>query len=215
MVVLCELCGKEMEAEVELQDGQHVVCPHCNGKSTYRKSALRVRQKVAPPAEAAMDAQRMFSRQLTVAEDHLRLLDKINDNESLRRKRETIGVVLVVLAVVLCVVAAYGYVGHRRERRRQAEVALAAERERLEAERMEALHKARELREERIREEEKRREEADRADRAGTPNQQGQSKAPHLRQLPGSRRRLRESPGSQLRKHQGSEYQSPHTERDR
>ena len=37
MILTCCACGKEMEAQCSLSDGQHVVCPFCGSKTTYRK----------------------------------------------------------------------------------------------------------------------------------------------------------------------------------
>lgn len=39
MIVICAICGKETEAEIEPDEGQHVRCPFCNGKFSYHKPA--------------------------------------------------------------------------------------------------------------------------------------------------------------------------------
>lgn len=40
MIARCRLCGREIELEGEPSDGQHIRCPHCNGKFSYGGTAL-------------------------------------------------------------------------------------------------------------------------------------------------------------------------------
>lgn len=40
--IQCAECGAELETEVDIQVGQHVVCPYCGVKFTYRVGATRI-----------------------------------------------------------------------------------------------------------------------------------------------------------------------------
>ena len=35
MILTCSLCGAELESDVDIAIGQHVICPFCEQKFTY------------------------------------------------------------------------------------------------------------------------------------------------------------------------------------
>lgn len=151
-----------------------------------RKPLHVIRKESLPAAEQNSTEKQMAARRLHMAEEHVRFYEEMKDAEQRRKSREKFSGILMLLAVALCAVSVYWYVGHRKEQRRQAELAFAAERNRLEAERVEVERKERALREaeeklnreKRLAEEKRRKEEAERlqAEKAKESNALQESK---------------------------------------
>lgn len=133
-----------------------------------RKSLHVIRKEATPSADSGSMENQMASKKIYMAEEHARFYEEMKDIELRRKTREKIGSVLMLLAVVLCAAGIYWYVGYRKEQRRQAEIAFAAEQNRLAAERLERERKEQALREEsekaererRLAEEKRRKEES-------------------------------------------------------
>ena len=210
MKIKCGLCGEEIVIAGDLMDGQHVRCPYCGGKSEYRKPSrvelptdVGVGRRVdAPTAErkplrvirkdgnssANLGAteREMASRRLHMAEDHVRFYEEMKDIDRRRKMREKFQGLLMLLVLGLCAAGAYWYVGYRKEQRQRVEIALAEERNRLDAERAENVRKEQARREEeekvrhekRLAEEKRQKEEAARlqAERAKEANALQESK---------------------------------------
>ena len=151
------------------------------------KKPLRViRKDENPSVNQGTTEKQMDSRRLHMAEEHVRFYEEMRDIEHRRKMREKINGVLMLLAVVLCAAGIYWYVGYRKEQRQRAELALAEERNRLDAERAENERKERAQREEeekadrekRLAEENRRKEENERlqAERAKEANAVQESK---------------------------------------
>ena len=155
--------------------------------SEEQKPQLRVIRKndVSDSGQSETERQ-MVSRRLHMAEEHVAFYEKMKDIQHRRKMREKINGVLMLLAVVLCAAGVYWYVGYRKEQRQRAELALADERNRLDAERAENERKERARREEeekanrekRLAEEKRRKEENERlqAERAKEANALQESK---------------------------------------
>lgn len=99
------------------------------------RKPLRVIRKKPESAEGqnSVEAQ-MASRRLHMAEENVRFYEEMKDIENRRKLREKFGSILMLLAVVLCGVSVYWYIGHRKEQQRQSEIAFAEEKARIEAE---------------------------------------------------------------------------------
>lgn len=182
MKIQCGLCGEVIVIADDLADGQHVRCPYCGGETEFRKPSrielptvsegrrsavpsearkpLRVIRKNEQATNQALHEHQMASRRLRMAEEHVEFYERMKDVEHRRKTREQITGLLTLIVVALCAVGIYWYVGYRKEQRHQAELAFAAERNRLEAERAEEARQQRALRE-KAEENQKRAEETD------------------------------------------------------
>lgn len=140
---------------------------------TERKPLRVIRKAASSTAERNEIEQGMASRRLRMAEDHVRFYEEMKDRDRRRQMREKIQGVMMLIAIVLCAVGVYWYVGYRKEKRQAAEIAFAEEKNRLEAERAEkerqeqALRAAAEQaeREKRVAEEKRRLEERQKAEK--------------------------------------------------
>lgn len=175
MNIKCGLCGREIVVADDLVDGQHILCPYCDGVSEYKKptrielptNVKDLRNNIKPPVEVPTEnrkplhvirkevastsqgttAQQMVSQRLHMAEEHARFYEEMKEVEHRRKMREKASGILMLFAVVLCAAGAYWYVGHRNEQRHQSELAYMAEKNRLEAERVEYERREKALRE--------------------------------------------------------------------
>lgn len=58
MILTCPLCGMEMESEVEIASGQHVICPFCEKKFSYGENSTAIAESVdAPGPETAEEKE--------------------------------------------------------------------------------------------------------------------------------------------------------------
>lgn len=183
MKVQCGKCGEVIVVADGLANGQHVRCPYCEGETEFRKPSrielptvseerrspapsearkpLRVIRKNAEQvANQALHEQQMASQRVRMAEEHVEFYERMKDLEHRRKTRERITGLLTLIVVVLCAVGIYWYVGYRKEQRHHAELAFAAEKNRMEAEWTEEERKQRALRE-KAEENQKRAEEKD------------------------------------------------------
>ena len=111
------------------------------------KKPLRViRKEGETQAVQSATEKEMTSRRLHMAEDHVRFYEEMKNIEHRRRMREKLNGVLMLVVVALCAAGIYWYVGYRREQRQRVEIALAEERNRLDAVRAENERKERERR---------------------------------------------------------------------
>ena len=83
-----------------------------------------------------------------MAEEHVRFYEEMKDRDRRRQMRERFQGVLMLLGIALCAVGVYWYVGYRKEKRQEAEIAFTEKKNRLEAERAEKERKEKALREE-------------------------------------------------------------------
>ena len=86
MQLQCPHCGQECETEQELAVGQHVLCPFCNMKFSYRPNPIRI------PLPENRDAQR----------GRIKLLMRIWGNLTRIQKWVALGVVVVILMAIFC-----------------------------------------------------------------------------------------------------------------
>ena len=100
---------------------------------TERKPLRVIRKESSPTAGRNETEQNMASRRLHMAEDHVRFYEEMKDRDRRRQMREKIQGVLMLIALALCAVGVYWYVGYRKEKRQAAEIAFAEEKNRLEA----------------------------------------------------------------------------------
>lgn len=155
MNIECGRCGQKIVIADGLEEGQHVRCPYCDEKFEFhvpsrieltpeqdkqpanRTSLHVIRKEGVAPESQGEASQRMFSRRLHMAEEHARFYEEMKERESRRKTREKIQGFLMFVVFVLCAVGVYWYVGYRKEKRHQAEIAFAEEKNRLETERAE------------------------------------------------------------------------------
>lgn len=114
---------------------------------TERKPLRVIRKESSPTAGRNETEQNMASRRFHMAEDHVRFYEEMKDRDRRRQMREKIQGVLMLIALALCAVGVYWYVGYRKEKRQAAEIAFAEEKNRLEAERAEQERRDKALRE--------------------------------------------------------------------
>lgn len=138
------------------------------GIPPQERPALRVIRKEADVSAGQSEAeQKMVSRRLHMAEEHVKFYEEMKDRDRRRKMRERIQGVLLAILAVLCAVGVYWYIGYRKEKRQAAEIAYAQEKNRLEVERVENERREKELKaaaekaatEKRLAEEKRQREE--------------------------------------------------------
>lgn len=140
MITQCQSCGEELEVPEGTADGQHILCPYCNCKFTYRMK--RIASK--PPAMRDNASRRVVN----VSRNKMRGVGTFDaDTVSSNDKSGVIRNIIVVS--VLAAAFVFGLAQYRKFELRQAyEAQLRTERERAESERA-ALERAAEIERER------------------------------------------------------------------
>ncbi len=166
MLVTCGNCERDMEVDGSLSDGSLVRCPFCGETSVFsRPSRIELPPEastqqrtievgVAAESEGTVgnkkkslhlvapqkvvvsdnpDARRIMQR----VEDHFRYLDELDDKACRRKRLRKIINCIVIVALMVSALGAYGYFWHKKEKERQENLAYMAEKTRLEAERAE------------------------------------------------------------------------------
>lgn len=165
MILECSSCGKEIEIQGELIDGQHVLCPYCHEKSAYSKPSRIELPTAVRPVEKKHD---LYVRKPTVdskikreiddgkiksVENRARIIEELKGIEVRRHRWGLVVNVVVTIFLLLGGLAGYHVWQTRRERAELAEAEAKLAEARAEAERQAAeLQHKRELAELRAKE---------------------------------------------------------------
>jgi len=144
MIITCGACGKEMEIEGRISDGQHICCPFCGEKTVYRKPTrielppkkpkIGIRRPDDLPGDGVDLNAQAIMRQLELKKEDLESIgaQAVSDWKKAEQARLLrLGLIVLIIAG-LVVGGTFWYLGAKRER--EAERTLLAEKSRLEEE---------------------------------------------------------------------------------
>ena len=160
MTIKCGVCGEALEADIELEEGQHVICPYCNSKFSYHEPV-----PVLKPARAMKPAHRQASAR------NVGRMRRTTSEPAVMQSRIDIGSIfraLIIITILICG-GVFLYKQYEKfEKQKAIENQRIQEENRMRRARAEAERKAAEeewKREKKEREEERRRERKEIAER--------------------------------------------------
>ena len=94
MTIKCGVCGEALEADIELEEGQHVICPYCNSKFSYHEPV-----PVLKPAWAMKPAHRQASAR------NVGRMRRTTSEPAVMQSRIDIGSIfraLIIITILIC-----------------------------------------------------------------------------------------------------------------